>query len=45
MLTRIRNAHMRLRDNVVTPASTLRGSVLDVLKSEGFIRDLFRNKI
>ncbi|MCF6343303.1 MAG: 30S ribosomal protein S8 [Devosiaceae bacterium] len=44
MLTRIRNAHMRLRDNVVTPASTLRGSVLDVLKSEGFIRDYSETK-
>lgn len=38
MLTRIRNAQLRRRDTVVTPASTLRGRVLDVLKSEGFIR-------
>jgi len=38
MLTRIRNAQMRRRDTVSTPASTLRGRVLDVLKSEGFIR-------
>lgn len=38
MLTRIRNAQMRRRDTVVTPASTLRGRVLDVLKTEGFIR-------
>ena len=38
MLTRIRNAQMRRRDVVQTPASTLRGRVLDVLKSEGFIR-------
>jgi small subunit ribosomal protein S8 len=38
MLTRIRNAQMRRRDVVSTPASTLRGRVLDVLKSEGFIR-------
>ena len=38
MLTRIRNAQMRRRDTVATPASTLRGRVLDVLKSEGFIR-------
>jgi len=38
MLTRIRNAQMRRRDTVLTPASTLRGRVLDVLKSEGFIR-------
>ena len=39
MLTRIRNAQLRRRDVVSTPASTLRGRVLDVLKSEGFIRD------
>jgi small subunit ribosomal protein S8 len=38
MLTRIRNAQLRRRDTVVTPASTLRGRVLDVLQSEGFIR-------
>jgi small subunit ribosomal protein S8 len=38
MLTRIRNAQMRRRDTVSTPASTLRGRVLDVLKTEGFIR-------
>src|SRR5690606_41604905 len=38
MLTRIRNAQLRRRDVVSTPASTLRGRVLDVLKSEGFIR-------
>ena len=38
MLTRIRNAQMRRRDTVATPASTLRGRVLDVLKSEGYIR-------
>jgi len=38
MLTRIRNAQLRRRDVVQTPASTLRGRVLDVLQSEGFIR-------
>jgi small subunit ribosomal protein S8 len=38
MLTRIRNAQLRRRDVVTTPASTLRGRVLDVLQSEGFIR-------
>jgi small subunit ribosomal protein S8 len=38
MLTRIRNAQMRRRDVVSTPASTLRARVLDVLKAEGFIR-------
>ncbi|WP_127143356.1 30S ribosomal protein S8 [Pelagibacterium montanilacus] len=38
MLTRIRNAQMRRRDTVRTPASTLRAHVLDVLKAEGYIR-------
>ncbi len=38
MLTRIRNAILRGRSNVVTPASKLRGRVLDVLVDEGFIR-------
>lgn len=39
MLTRIRNAQMRRRTSVSTPGSKLRARVLDVLKSEGFIRD------
>ncbi|GLQ57449.1 30S ribosomal protein S8 [Devosia nitrariae] len=38
MLTRIRNAQMRNKTSVTTPASTLRGRVLDVLQAEGFIR-------
>jgi small subunit ribosomal protein S8 len=38
MLTRIRNALMRHRTSVVTPASKLRGRVLEVLLSEGYIR-------
>jgi small subunit ribosomal protein S8 len=38
MLTRIRNAQMRGKSTVVTPASQLRASVLDVLLSEGYIR-------
>ena len=37
LLARIRNAHMRKRDEVITPASKLRAWVLDVLQSEGFI--------
>lgn len=45
MLTRIRNAQMRRRDVVSTPASTLRGRVLDVLKSEGFIRGYSESKL
>jgi small subunit ribosomal protein S8 len=39
MLTRIRNAQMRRRGSVATPGSKLRARVLDVLKSEGYIRD------
>ena len=38
MLTRIRNAQMRKKSKVATPASKLRANVLDVLKSEGYIR-------
>ncbi len=38
MLTRIRNAQMRGKSTVVTPASKLRGWVLDVLADEGYIR-------
>lgn len=38
MLTRIRNAIMRGRTQVTTPASNLRGRVLDVLAEEGYIR-------
>jgi small subunit ribosomal protein S8 len=38
MLTRIRNALMRNRTTVTTPASKLRGRVLEVLLQEGFIR-------
>lgn len=38
MLTRIRNAQMRQKTKVSTPASKLRQRVLDVLVSEGYIR-------
>ncbi|MDJ0929964.1 30S ribosomal protein S8 [Breoghania sp.] len=38
MLTRIRNAQMRRKTKVSTPASRLRGGVLDVLEAEGYIR-------
>jgi small subunit ribosomal protein S8 len=38
MLTRIRNASMRGKSTVRTPASKIRKWVLDVLKSEGYIR-------
>lgn len=38
MLTRIRNAQLRGKSSTHTPASKLRAWVLDVLKSEGYIR-------
>ncbi len=38
MLTRIRNAQMRGKSMVRTPASKLRAWVLDVLLEEGYIR-------
>ena len=38
LLARIRNAQMRKRNAVLSPASKLRAWVLDVLQSEGFIR-------
>jgi small subunit ribosomal protein S8 len=39
LITRIRNAQMRAKSKVSTPGSKLRASLLDVLKSEGYIRD------
>jgi small subunit ribosomal protein S8 len=42
MLTRIRNAQMRSRSSVTTPASKLRERVLDVMKEEGYIRGYSR---
>lgn len=38
MITRIRNAQMRNKSKVSTPGSKLRANVLEVLKSEGYIR-------
>ena len=38
MITRIRNAQMRNKSKVSSPGSKLRESVLEVLKSEGYIR-------
>jgi small subunit ribosomal protein S8 len=38
MLTRIRNAQMRGKSTVITPASKLRVRVLEVLADEGYIR-------
>jgi len=42
MLTRIRNAQMRRKTKVITPASSLRERVLDVLTEEGYIRGYAR---
>lgn len=44
LLTRIRNAQMRRRPKLVTPASTLRVRVLDVLVEEGYIRGYSRTE-
>ena len=38
MLTRIRNGQRAKKDSVVSPASSLRTRVLDVLQREGYIR-------
>jgi small subunit ribosomal protein S8 len=38
LLTRIRNAQMRNKSKVLSPSSKLRERVLEVLKSEGYIR-------
>ena len=39
LITRIRNAQMRAKSKVSTPGSKMRANVLEVLKSEGYIRD------
>jgi small subunit ribosomal protein S8 len=39
MITRIRNAQMRLSQKVKIPSSKMRERILDVLKKEGFISD------
>ncbi|HYD73064.1 MAG TPA: 30S ribosomal protein S8 [Candidatus Binatia bacterium] len=39
LITRIRNAQLRGRSKLTSPASTLRVRVLQVLKDEGYIRD------
>ena len=38
LLARLRNAQMRNKGSVICPGSKLRESVLEVLKSEGYIR-------
>ena len=38
LITRIRNAQLRRKSKVSTPGSRLRGRLLEVLKTEGYIR-------
>jgi len=42
LITRIRNAQMRRHSQLSVPASKLRGWVLDVLQTEGYIRGYAR---
>ena len=39
-LTRIRNANMVLHDSVEVPASKIKKDIAEILKSEGFVRDV-----
>jgi small subunit ribosomal protein S8 len=39
MITRIRNAQMRLLGSVSIPSSKFRAKILDILKQEGYISD------
>jgi small subunit ribosomal protein S8 len=45
MLTRIRNGQSARKDSVLTPASRLRASVLDVLQREGYIRGWSKEEV
>lgn len=42
LITRIRNAQLRLHSSLTVPASKMRGRVLDVLADEGYIRGYSR---
>ena len=44
MLTRIRNAYMVQKDEVVLPSAKLKISILEVLKKEGYIEDFKEDK-
>jgi small subunit ribosomal protein S8 len=39
MLTRVRNANVAYKDELAMPSSTLKASIADILKREGYIRD------
>ena len=44
MITRIRNAQMRLHSKLEMPASSFKGKILEVLKKEGFILNYSLNE-
>ena len=44
LITRIRNGQRAAKSSVSSPASRMRGAVLDVLKSEGFNRGYTRHE-
>jgi len=44
MFSRIRNGQMRSLDSVIIPSSNFRRNILDILKSEGFIKDYYIEK-
>ena len=41
MFTRIRNGQMRNLNSVEIPSSNFRKNILEILKSEGYIKDYF----
>ena len=45
LLTRIRNGQRANKSTVVSPASSLRANVLEVLKREGYIRGYSRSEL
>ena len=45
MLTRIRNGQQAKKSHIMTPASSLRAAVLDVLTREGYIRGYERQSV
>ena len=44
MFTRIRNGQMRNLNSVEIPSSNFRKNILEILKSEGYIKDFFIEK-
>ncbi|KRK22383.1 30S ribosomal protein S8 [Apilactobacillus kunkeei DSM 12361 = ATCC 700308] len=40
LLTRIRNANMARHDSVEVPASKIKNNIAEILKREGFVRDV-----